>query len=184
MKILLPYAIPEERIEISVPGVEFIYVETGVGKVRAAMKMMRAICEHHPDMVINFGTAGTSNHEIGDIIVCNRFIDRDLRKVKFDGVISEIDFDKDECQCAFIPDNVSWGICNTGDSFVTESVDIEGDVIDMEAYGEADACRDMNVPFLSVKYVTDVVGRNSWQDWYGKLKEARDGLTVFFKSLV
>ena len=95
MKILLPYAIPEEKIEISIPGVELIFVETGVGKVRAALHTMRAICKHNPDMVINFGTAGTINHNVGDIIVCHKFIDRDLRKVVYDGVISEIGFDKD-----------------------------------------------------------------------------------------
>ncbi len=37
MKILLVYAIPEEKIEVNIPNAEVIYVETGIGKVRAAM---------------------------------------------------------------------------------------------------------------------------------------------------
>jgi len=169
------------------PGAELIYIETGVGKVRAAMRTMRAICEHHPDMAINFGTSGTLNHKVGDIVVCNRFIDRDLRKVVYDGVISEIDFDRDLINRHFAINDLTdhthsiWGACNTGDSFITQGVDIEGDVIDMEAYGEADVCREMDVPFVSVKYVTDVVGQNSWQDWYAKLADARHGLTEFFR---
>ena len=55
MKILLVYAIPEEKIEVNIPNAEVIYVETGIGKVRAAMHTMNAICEHHPDIVINIG---------------------------------------------------------------------------------------------------------------------------------
>lgn len=176
MKILFVYAIPEERIDINIPDAEVIYVETGMGKVNAAMKTMRAICEYHPDMVINFGTAGTLNHKVGDIFVCNHFIDRDLRKVTLDGVISEIEFEKIERFS-----NSVWGVCNTGDSFITSGADIEGDVIDMEAYAEAEVCREMGIPFISVKYVTDVVGQNSVESWLDKLADARKGLTEFFK---
>ena len=179
MKILLVYAIPEEKIEINIPNAEVIYVETGMGKVNASMRLMRAICEYHPDMVINAGSAGTLNHKVGDIIVCNRFIDRDLRKVTLDGVISEIEFEK----FANFSNSI-WGTCNTGDSFITEGNDIEGDVIDMESYAEADVCREMGVPFVSVKYVTDIVGQNSSQEWFAKLADAREGLTAYFQSLV
>ena len=177
MKILFVYAIPEEKIEINIPDVEVIYVETGIGKVNAAMKTMRAICEYHPDVVINFGTAGTLNHKVGDVFVCNRFIDRDLRKVTLDGVVSEIEFEKNK---QFFP-NAIYGTCNTGDSFITSGADIEGDVIDMEAFGEAEVCREMGIPFISVKYVTDVVGQNSVESWLDKLADARRGLTEFFK---
>ena len=184
MKILLVYAIPEEKIEINIPNAEVIYVETGMGKVNAAMNTMRAICEHHPDMVISFGTAGTINHKVGDIIVCNRFIDRDLRKVTIDGIVSEIDFGRDARPCVFTNRDIVWGTCNTGDSFITENADIEGDVIDMEAFAEAEVCRKMGIPFISVKYVTDVVGQNSVKDWYDKIADAREGLTEFFNKNV
>jgi adenosylhomocysteine nucleosidase len=187
MKILFVYAIPEEKIEINIPDVEVIYVETGIGKVNAAMKTMRAICEYHPDMVINYGSAGTLNHNIGDIIVCNRFIDRDLQKVTLDGVVSEIEFDRDARPCVSTIQQLMKrakivnATCNTGDSFITSGADIEGDVIDMESYAIADVCREMGIPFVSVKYVTDVVGQNSVESWQEKLADARNGLTEFFK---
>lgn len=189
MKILLVYAIPEEKIEINIPNAEVIYVETGMGKVNAAMHTMRAICENHPDVVINLGSAGTLNHKVGDIIVCNSFVDRDLRNVTLDGVISEIEFDRDAINRIFLSEHLMdhaklIGTCNTGDSFITQGTDIEGDVIDMEAYAEADVCREMGIPFIAVKYVTDVVGQNSAQEWYAKLKDAREGLTKFFNDAV
>lgn len=189
MKILFVYAIPEEKIEINIPNAEVIYVETGIGKVNAAMHTMRAICEYHPDVVINLGSAGTLNHKVGDIIVCNRFVDRDLRNVTLNGVISEIEFDRDAINRIFLSEHLMnhaklVGTCNTGDSFITEGTDIEGDVIDMESYAVADVCRNMGIPFVAVKYVTDVVGQNSAQEWYAKLKDAREGLTKFFNDAV
>ena len=184
MKILIVYAIPQEKIEVNIPNAEVIYVETGMGKVNAAKKTMRAICEYHPDMVINAGSAGTLNHKVGDIIVCNRFIDRDLRKVTLDGVVSELEFDRDAINRIFTGHQLVYGTCNTGDSFITEGNDIEGDVIDMESYAEADVCREMGVPFFAVKYVTDIVGQNSSQEWFAKLADARAGLTAYFQSLV
>lgn len=186
MKILFVYAIPEERIEINIPNAEVIYVETGMGKVNAAMKTMRAICEYHPDMVINYGSAGTLNHNIGDIIVCNRFIDRDLQNVTVNGVVSEIVFGTDAARDVLTEQRLTerakvlWGTCNTGDSFITSGADIEGDVIDMESYAMADVCREMGIPFVAVKYVTDVVGQNSVESWQEKLADARKGLTDFF----
>lgn len=72
--------------------------------------------------------------------------------------------------------------CNTGDSFVTDVCDIEGDVVEMEAYAEAEVCKSMNIPFVSVKYVTDVIGQNSVEDWASKLSDARTGLRRFFES--
>ena len=187
MKILLVYAVPEERIEINIPNAEVIYVETGMGKVNAAMKTMRAICDYKPDMVINFGSAGTLNHNVGDIIVCNRFIDRDLQKVTLSGVVSEIVFGTNEARHVLTEQRLNerakvlWGTCNTGDSFITSGADIEGDVIDMESYAMADVCREMGIPFVSVKYVTDVVGQNSVESWQEKLADARKGLSEFFK---
>lgn len=189
MKILFVYAIPEEKIEVNIPNAEVIYVETGIGKVNAALHTMRAICEYHPDVVINLGSAGTLNHKVGDIIVCNRFVDRDLRKVVLDGVISEIEFDRDAINRVFLSEHLMdhaklVGTCNTGDSFIIQGNDIEGDVIDMESYAVADVCREMGIPFVAVKYVTDIVGQNSSQEWYAKLKDAREGLTKFFNDAV
>ena len=184
MKILIVYAIPQEKIEVNIPNAEVIYVETGMGKVNAAKKTMRAICEYHPDMVINIGSAGTLNHKVGDIFVCNHFIDRDLRKVTLDGVVSELEFGNDAINRIFTGCDLMYGTCNTGDSFITQGNYIEGDVIDMESFAEADVCREMGVPFFAVKYVTDVVGQNSSEEWFAKLADARAGLKHFFDNNV
>lgn len=182
MKILLAHAIKEEKVDINIPNAEIAYVETGVGKARAALRLMHAICEFHPDLVINFGTSGTTKHEVGDIIVCNRFVDRDLRNVHFGNVISEIKFENINISKLLGKEThaIESGTVNTGDSFVTQVDDFEGDCIDMEAFAEADVCREMNIPFVSVKYITDVVGKNSVEAWQEKLADARRALAEFF----
>ena len=54
--------------------------------------------------------------------------------------------------------------------------------MDMEAYAQAFVCRELNVPFLSVKYVTDIIGQNSVQHWEDKLSDARLGLSAWFSQ--
>lgn len=181
MKLIVAYAVEGERFPLFIPDYDITFVKTGVGKVQAAMNLMRAIYDFNPDAVLNIGTAGTVKHNIGDIFVCRNFADRDLEKVDLAGIDSKISLDGrlgigriDDCRDAY------W--CNTGDSFVTDMSGIQGDVVDMEAYAEAEVCNAMNIPFASVKYVTDLIGQNSVEDWASKLSDARTGLRRFFES--
>jgi adenosylhomocysteine nucleosidase len=41
-------------------------------------------------------------------------------------------------------------------------------------------CKEMNVDFVSVKYITDIIGQNSGQIWLDKLRDAREALKEFF----
>lgn len=75
------------------------------------------------------------------------------------------------------------GICNTGDGFLTELTHVTGDVVDMEAYAQAFVCRSKEIPFISVKYVTDIIGQNSVKHWEDKLADARQGLSHYFNVL-
>ena len=59
----------------------------------------------------------------------------------------------------------------------------DGDVVDMEAYAQAQVCRELGIPFLAVKYVTDIVGQNSVKHWEDKLADARRDLTAYFKGI-
>lgn len=65
LKILVTYAVQGEFTEIKWPDVEVYYVRTGIGKVKAAFHLAEAIQQVKPDIVINQGTAGTINHQVG-----------------------------------------------------------------------------------------------------------------------
>jgi len=174
MKIVVAFAVKEEVIEIPLKDAIIIPVITGIGKANVAFSLTRAVLLEKPDMVLNVGTAGTQKHSVGDIFVCNHFIDRDLSHLNLPEITSELHTE----YLLFSPH----GVVNTGDDFVTDSEILQGDVIDMEAFAEALVCKRMNLPFVSIKYVTDIVGKNSLKAWEDKLSDARKGLQRFFES--
>ena len=187
-KILVVHAIQLEQIKLHLPGVEIKTILSGIGKAKAAMNVMQAVIEFQPDFVLNIGTAGTLNHNVGDIIVSHHFVDRDMVPLVAFGLESDlVSIVPEGWQLSsYIGGNNLSGdfIVNTGDDFVTADSGIEGDVVDMEAFAEALVCRKMNLPFLSIKYVTDVVGQNSIALWEEKLADARNSLSAFFDKNV
>ena len=82
LKILVTYAVQGEFVEIKWPDVEPYYIRTGIGKVKSAFHLAEAIRQVQPDLVLNIGSAGTVNHQVGDIFVCRKFVDRDMQKMK------------------------------------------------------------------------------------------------------
>lgn len=183
LKILVTYAVQGEFAEIKWPDVEVYYVRTGIGKAKAAFRTADAIQMVKPDLVINMGTAGTVNHQVGDVFVCRHFVDRDMQKLAGLGLEYELDSSALLREKGFCEHWTEMGTCNTGDSFLTELTHIEGDVVDMEAYAQALVCEAKEIPFVSVKYVSDVIGQNSVKHWEDKLVDARTGLAHFFNVL-
>ena len=91
LKILVTYAVQGEFVELKWPDIEPYYVRTGIGKVKSAFHLAEAIRQVQPDLVLNIGSAGTVNHQVGDIFVCRKFVDRDMQKMKEFGLECEID---------------------------------------------------------------------------------------------
>jgi len=115
--------------------------------------------------------------------VCRHFIDRDMQKLADMGLEYEIDSSALLAEKGYCMHWAGEGICNTGDTFLTELSDVKGDVVDMEAFAQAFVCRAKNVPFIAVKYVTDIIGQNSVKHWEDKLADARKGLGEFFEQI-
>lgn len=188
-KGLIIYALEEEFVPIELPQTHLDYVFSGIGKTRASMTLTKAIIEYEPDFVLNIGTAGSIHQSIGDIIVCQRFIDRDLEPLIYNGVIAEIDFStklytkNSPIQQILNNFDNSLKTCNTGDRFITNIENIKGDVVDMEAFAHAVVCESFKIPYLSIKYVTDIIGQNSIKDWENKLNDAKIGFSQWFKIL-
>jgi len=184
--IFITYAVKEEYFPLQIDGCDIQHIRTGVGKTLSAFHLTRAICKQTPDLVLNIGTAGTFEHRVGDIFIAKQFIDRDYEVTKLPGLEYEMD------GIALLPTNGSlktWvqqygklGVCSTGDTFVTELSSFGADMVDMEAYAQAFVCRELKIPFLSVKYITDIIGQNSVQHWEDKLADARLGLAEWFSG--
>ena len=126
----MTYAVQGKFTEIKCPDADVYYVSTGIGKVKAAFYLTEAISQVKPDIVINMGTAGTINHQVGDVFVCRHFIDRDMQKLANLGMSYKLDTSTLLEQKGFCSHWTEAATCNTGDSFLTELTDIEGDVVD------------------------------------------------------
>jgi len=181
MKILITYALEAERGSWQIPGHELFFCKTGVGKVSAALHTYDAALRLKPDMVLSVGSAGTLHHQVGDIVLCSHFMDRDLEKIAYLGVPFEFDFSAELALYDFKA--ALKGFLSTGDTFQTDknesSAGMHADVYDMEAFGSAQACKQLKIPFLAVKYITDVIGQNSLKHWEDKLEDAKTSLEKY-----
>ncbi|MFA7043457.1 MAG: nucleosidase [Bacteroidales bacterium] len=185
MKILVTYALEAEKGNIRIPGCTLVFYCTGIGKVSTAINTYEALLNEKPDLVMNIGTAGTLSHQVGEILICSHFFDRDLVKISNLGVNCHLNFEQELDSLGLFKDCQTRYVVSTGDTFQTsqEESGTEGDVFDMESYAAAQTCKKLGFPYVSVKYVTDVIGQNSIKHWEDKLQEAREGLIRFLYGL-
>ena len=135
---------------------------TGVGKINATLKTVELIIEYGPDRIVNFGTAGSTKTNISGLVKCTRFVQRDMDvRGLFDFVLGETPFE-DITDIQFGDNGFT---CGTGDNFAQSTVDIECDLVDMEAYAIAKVCKIKNVYFECYKYVSDYINKQSSYDW-------------------
>jgi adenosylhomocysteine nucleosidase len=184
--ILITHALKEEFIPLNINGCDITQIITGVGKTKSAYILTKSICRNKPDLVLNIGTAGTLKHQVGDVFISTHFIDRDYEVIRLPGLEHEINampFLDNHLQLKqWINSYKNTGTCNTGDSFITKAESIKGDVIDMEAYAQAFVCKEFQIPFISIKYVTDIIGENSVELWESRLAQACEHLTLWFEQ--
>ena len=155
---------------------------TGVGKVNATYALTTHFGKygsHIPyDLVINYGTAGSRKHSIGELVDCTKFIQRDMDVRGLGFMKSQTPFEPlvpiilDSSHVEFNPIGMK-ETCATGDSFVQEETDY---IVDMEAYALAKVCWLRNVDFISFKYITDGANESSDLDWE---KNLADGIVKF-----
>lgn len=182
--IFITYAVKEELIELKSTDYKIIYIETGIGKTKSTYYLTQKILEEKPDFILNIGTAGTMQHQVGDVFIATNFIDRDYATLELPGIQYEIDglqLIKNHSKLNnWISEYTQKGICSTGDTFVKELSSVSCDFVDMEAYSQAYVCNELNIPFFSIKYITDIVGQNSIKHWENKLADARKTLSEWF----
>ena len=146
-------AMPEEAPSlVGKPRVFF----TGVGKVNAAITAATLIERYKPTRVFNFGTAGGITTTHGGIYECTMFSQRD---VILGGCITGPQ--AEELHKPIITNGDPGYRLSTGDNFVTDTYNINADMVDMEAFAIAKACQLANVKFICYKYISDMADENA-----------------------
>jgi len=188
-RLLVVMALPQEsRGLLEAAGAQLLY--TGVGKVNAAAALARRLAELRcvgasPACVVNMGTAGSRRLPAHSLVACNRFRQRDMDVsgmgmppgvTPFDDAPSELEFPP---LFARLPQLV----CSTADSFATHLHEVDGDVVDMEAFALARVCFSERVPFACVKYVTDGADADSAAHWQAALDAASRSFASAYAQL-
>ena len=164
---------------------------TGVGKVNATLKLTQKLqidrsLPPSPKLVINYGTAGSRELPIGELVDCTKFTQRDMNvtslgfmqgQTPFENNVSIVlDYDRVE----FNPIGKKMR-CGSGDNFVQDNKEIYSDVFDMEAYALAKVCHHYKIPFISFKYITDNANEHSPGDWKDNCS---DGISEFKERIL
>ncbi|WP_261512154.1 5'-methylthioadenosine/S-adenosylhomocysteine nucleosidase family protein [Chryseobacterium paludis] len=140
---------------------------TGIGKVNAASTLTKEIYLRKPKLIVNLGSAGSKTFSKGNVVCCTKFIQRDMD-------VRGLGFKKYETPLSGIPpvleyglkmDNVKEGTCGSGDSFEMDHVEIDYNIVDMEAYPLALIAMKEEIPFLCLKYISDDAGSDAADDW-------------------
>lgn len=154
---------------------DFDLIYTGVGKINASYILTKELYTRKfenrlPKYVLNFGSCGSRKFKKGELVVCNKFIQRDMMDSS-NSLDSEVGITPRDSVPMIIEhkkiiEDLNYAICGTGDNFATEKSRInEIQVYDMEAYSLAKVCYLEKIDFISIKYVTDGINENGSDDW-------------------
>ncbi|NUY82632.1 nucleosidase [Flavobacterium sp. MAH-1] len=139
----------------------------GVGKVLSTYNLMKRLEIEKPSIIVNLGSAGSTEFARGSVINCTKFIQRDMDVQALGYKKFETPFSGEDpvLEYGISVENLPQGICGTGDFFETSHVNTEYNVIDMEAYPLALIAKKENIPFLCLKYISDGADGAAAEDW-------------------
>jgi len=132
-----------------------------------------------PKLVINYGTAGSRELPIGELVDCTKFTQRDMNVTSLGFMQGQTPFENnvpivlDYDHVEFNPIGKKMR-CGSGDNFVQDNKEIYSDVFDMEAYALAKVCHHYKIPFISFKYITDNANEHSPGDWKDNCSDGID----------
>lgn len=174
-------------------GKALILVESGIGKVNAAVATTLLIERYQPDLILNSGSAGAfgAGLSVGNVVVATQYIYGDVDATCFGyepGQVPQMpaSYDLDAvlldqarrvAAAAELQYSLDFGLVLTLDSFMSEPERVEGikstfpaaKVSDMEGLGIVQAAAQYGIPVLAVKAVSDIAGHggvtaNSFDD--------------------
>ncbi|QQK75695.1 5'-methylthioadenosine/S-adenosylhomocysteine nucleosidase [Salicibibacter cibarius] len=175
-------------------GHEVVLMQSGIGKVNAAIGTTLLIDTYNPDIVINTGVAGGFDMEmaIGDLVISTYVSYNDVDATAFGytfgqvpGMPSEYYAKKDLVEYANAAAlqtgaNATSGLILSGDSFMSDEkrvADLRAEFPDakcseMEAGAIAQVCYRFQIPFVIIRALSDIVGKDALESYETFLDKA------------
>jgi adenosylhomocysteine nucleosidase len=186
--------------------VDVILLQSGIGKVNAAIGTTLLIQEFKVDYIINTGSAGglLPTLNVGDVIVSLevRHHDVDVTVLGFKhGQVPTL-------PAAFLPHpelvsaaeraaigshlNVKHGLIVSGDSFIHQPADVatirehfsDAHAVEMEAAAISQVCHQFNIPFLIIRSISDIAGQESRTSFEQFLEPASKNSAEFVIKII
>ncbi len=168
----------------TISGVEVVLLKSGIGKVNAALSTAILLEKFKPDYVINTGSAGGFHPElnVGDAVISTEVRHHDVDVTVFNYEYGQVPnlpaaFKADEKLVRLAEESalevtdmkIVKGLIATGDSFMNDPVRVEfvrskfPDLYaaEMEAAAVAQVCYQFDVPFVILRALSDIAGKES-----------------------
>ncbi|MCA0147513.1 5'-methylthioadenosine/S-adenosylhomocysteine nucleosidase [Rossellomorea vietnamensis] len=163
---------------------EVILLRSGIGKVNAAMSTAVLLQHFKPDCIINTGSAGgfDPSLNVGDVVISTEVRHHDVDVTAFGYEYGQVP----QLPAAFTADEnlkqiainsvkelgdaqVVSGLIATGDSFMNDPVRVDAirdkftdlQAVEMEAAAIAQVAHQFHVPFVIIRSLSDIAGKES-----------------------
>ncbi|MFC3883013.1 5'-methylthioadenosine/S-adenosylhomocysteine nucleosidase [Bacillus songklensis] len=173
-----------EYSEGTVNGTDVVLLKSGIGKVNAALSTAILLEKFKPDYVINTGSAGGYNPllNVGDVVVSTEVRHHDVDVTAFGYEYGQVPgmppaFEADATLISIAEESakeitdvqVAKGLIVTGDSFMNDPTRVEFvrgkftelQAVEMEAAAVAQVCHQFKTPFVIIRALSDIAGKES-----------------------
>ncbi|GGB49576.1 5'-methylthioadenosine/S-adenosylhomocysteine nucleosidase [Fictibacillus barbaricus] len=186
---------------------EVVLLKSGIGKVNAAIGTTLLIQMYQPDAILNTGSAGGfhSGLNVGDVVIST-----DVRHHDVDATIFGYEYGQvPQMPANYLPDEklvevavkagenvqniqVAKGLIASGDSFMSDHERVE-DIrskfptlyaAEMEAAAIAQTCYQFSVPFVIIRSLSDIAGKDARVSYDQFLKKASKNSAELVQQIV
>lgn len=188
-------------------GTDTVLLRSGIGKVNAAIGTTLLIDRFKPDFILNTGSAGGISPflNVGDVVISNEIRHHDVDATIFGYVYGQVPsmpvahipnpvlFDAALRSANRIPQiNARTGMIVTGDSFMNDPHRVQKVIdnfpgvsaVEMEAASIAQTCYQFELPFLIIRSLSDIAGKESKQTYETYIETAaRNSATLIIEIL-
>lgn len=193
-------------VEGKINDTEVVLVKSGIGKVNAAMTTTILIERFQPTHIINTGSAGgfDSSLEVGDVVIGKNLVYHDVDVTAFDYQYGQVPklpptFTSDEqlieqAISVFKELNIPYrsGLIATGDSFMSDAERVkrvkeifpEMLAAEMEGTAIAQVCHQYELPFIVIRSISDIAGKDAEISFNEFLKlAAKNAANIILKMI-
>ena len=188
-------------------GKDVVLLKSGIGRVNAAVSTTFLLSEFTPEYVINLGSAGgfAPDLQVGDVVISDQVVHHDVDVTAFGYAIGQVPtmpatFSADpqlveqakHALLSVTQVQAKVGLIGTGDSFMNDPVRVDAVrtifpdlvAVEMEAAAVAQVCFKFGTPFVVVRSLSDIAGKESPKSFEEYLKVAAENSSLMIQQML